>query len=235
MRLQKKIAENSKYSRRKAEELIVAGKVRVNGKLVKVLGTKVEPDDVVEIDGIKLAKRVLTTLVMNKPRGVLTSRFDPHHSQNILNLLPKRFRSLKPAGRLDFESEGLMVLSNDGDLIAQLTHPRYGHRKIYEVLIKGLVTEKELEPLEQGFRLDEVVLNPMPFKILKEENGNTWVKLTLSEGRNRQIRRCMEQLGKIVLRLKRSAINGVTIDDLKPGDFKVLGQKELALLLSPNV
>ena len=225
IRLQKRIADSGYCSRRKAEALMEAGKVKVNGKVITKMGTKVDPKDKIEVEG-KTLKQIKehTTIALHKPSDYITSKSDPHHSKTVMDLLPKELQHLKPAGRLDKESEGLLILSSDGELIQKLTHPSAEHKKTYEVLVKGKPTEKELFPLTSGkLKLDNYTLNPMQFRILKStKDRKTWIELKLTEGRNRQIRRVMDQLGFPVIYLKRTQIDSHKLGDLEKGGYRNL-------------
>lgn len=235
IRLQKRIANSGFSSRRKAEALIEAGKVKVNGKIIKKLGTKVEESDTIEVSGTRLKfTDEKITIALNKPAGLITSKFDPHHPNTIMSLLPKELQHLKPIGRLDKESEGLLLLSSDGELIQKLTHPRYEHSKTYEILVKGQAIDKDLAPLKSGkLKLEGYTLNPMEFQIVKKtKDRKTWIRLTLSEGRKRQIRRVMDSLGFPVLYLRRLGIGQFSLGKLEKGEFKYLSDEEIQSALS---
>lgn len=175
-----------------------------------------------------------TTIVMNKPSGYITSRKDPHHKQTVMNLLPSELQQLKPAGRLDKESEGLLIMSSDGELIQKLTHPSSGHTKTYEVLVKGRPEEKDLKALETGsLKLKGYRLNPMKFNIQKVAKGpKTWIELTLTEGRKRQIRRVMDLLGFPVIYLRRTRIGQLSIEDLDKGQYRELSKEDIKKALA---
>jgi pseudouridine synthase len=202
-----------------------AGKVKVNGKVITKMGTKVSPKDKIEVEG-KTLKTIKehTTILLHKPSGYITSRSDPYHSKTVMDLLPKELQHLKPAGRLDKESEGLLILSSDGKLIQELTHPSASHIKTYEILVKGKPTEKDLFPLTSGkLKLDDYTLNPMEFRILKStRDRKTWVELKLTEGRKRQIRRVMDQLGFPVVYLKRTQIDSHKLGKIEKGEYRTL-------------
>ena len=239
IRLQKAIADSSATSRRKAEDLIVAGKVTVNGKTITKLGSKVSPEDKITVNGKALRRnKENVTIMLNKPANVLTSKSDPHHKNTVMGLLPKQFAHLKPAGRLDKESEGLLILTSDGDLIQKLTHPKNKHIKTYEVLVKGNPADEHLTALGSGtLKLDNYALNPMEFKILKKVpagrgQSKTWIRLQLSEGRKRQIRRVMDMLGFPVVYLRRTEIGKLDLGNLEKGDFRILTEEEIALTLA---
>jgi 23S rRNA pseudouridine2605 synthase len=232
-RLNKAIADSGLCSRRKADELIDAGKVLVNGKMPQ-MGQKVAATDVIEVRGKKLPRHEEMTIMMNKPTGLITSKGDPHHKQTVMSLLPKNMRHLKPAGRLDKDSEGLLILTSDGALIQKLTHPQFGHTKTYEVLVKGYPKIQRLIPLGSGrLKLDGYALNPMEFKILGTlKSGKTRIRLTLTEGRKRQIRRVMDQLGFPVIYLRRTHVGTLGLGTLPNGEYRELSQADLTKALS---
>jgi 23S rRNA pseudouridine2605 synthase len=235
LRLQKRIADSGYCSRRKAESLIEAGKVKVNGKVITKLGSKVQASDKIEVAGTKLRfSEEHVTIMLNKPAGFITSKSDPHNKETVMHLLPKNFKHLKPAGRLDKESEGLLILSSDGELIQKLTHPKFEHNKTYEVLVKGHAEEANLKPLTSGrLKLEEYKLNPMEFRILKKtKDRKTWIELKLSEGRKRQIRRVMDKIGFPVLYLHRIKIGQLELGDLEKGAHKILNENEIEAALS---
>jgi len=233
IRLNKAIADSGLTSRRKADDLIDAGKVFVNGKMAQ-MGQRVKASDEITVRGRRLPKHETVTIVMNKPAGVITTKSDPHHYRTIMTLLPKNWQHLKPAGRLDKDSEGLIILSSDGPLIQKLTHPKHGHTKTYEILVKGYAKLHDLLPLGSGkLMLDGHKLNPIQFKILGTlKSGKTRIKLTLTEGRNRQIRRVMDQLGYPVIYLRRIQIGQLTLGDLKSGQFHELSPEDITKALS---
>ena len=230
-RLQKRIAAGGLCSRRKAEELIAAGKVKVNGKIVKE-GTKVSETDSVEVNGEKLPQTAKTmTIAFYKPRGILTSKKDPFHEETVMQFLPEKFRNLNPVGRLDKDSEGLLLFTSDGELLNRLTHARYGHQKVYRVLVRGTVTPESIKQIKRGGQiLDGYKLQPMNAKILETEPNATWLEITLSEGRKRQIRRVMEGLGHPVLKLIRVKIGNFTLEPLQEKEWHVLSAEELKKL-----
>ena len=230
-RLQKRIAASGLCSRRKAEELIAAGKVKVNGKIVKELGSKVSKTDLIEVNGKKPPQSKNTTIAFYKPRGVLTSKSDPFHEETVMNLLPEKFRHLNPVGRLDKDSEGLLIFTSDGALLNRLTHARYGHKKVYRVLVRGTVKPESIKQIKRGGQiLDGYKLQPMNAKILETEPNATWLEITLSEGRKRQIRRVMEGLGHPVLKLIRVKIGNFTLEPLQEKEWHVLSAEELKKL-----
>lgn len=230
IRLQKRIADAGFCSRRKAEQLIESGKVEVNGKLITKLGTKVSDEDAISINGKKLKfEKNTITIALHKIAGTVTTKLDPFNKNTVYSALPKEYRHLKPAGRLDKESEGLLILTSDGELIQKLTHPKHKHSKTYKVLVKGRPADADLMPLTSGkLKLDNYTLNPMKFKILtKTRDGKTWISLILSEGRNRQIRRVMDSLGFPVIYLCRTAIGKLNLEGIEKGAYRELSEEEI--------
>lgn len=228
-RLQKIIAGRDYCSRRKAEDLILAGRVEVDGILVDKLGEKFSDDCEIKIDGQKVEAKRKLTIMLNKPAGYVCSKEDPHNPINIMQLLPKELSHLNYAGRLDKDSEGIVILSGDGDLIFHLSHPKFGHTKTYEIKVKGQPTNENLLPLKSGeMTLDGKKLNPVEFEILSPGK----IRLILSEGRKRQIRRLMDSLGFPVIYLCRTSIGKLTLGDLKSGKWKELTELEIQKALS---
>jgi pseudouridine synthase len=237
-RLQKILARSGVAARRKAEELIREGRVTVNG-VVAGLGDKADPaHDAIKVDG----KRVQIAagrhyLLLNKPKGVLTAASDPEGRPTVLDLVPPQFRrALVPVGRLDFQTEGLLVLTDDGELAQRLSHPRYGCRKTYEVKVKGVPAEADLDRLRRGIVLDGRRTASCRIEALRvttvrgDEGGNAWYRVELSEGRTRQIREMFFRIGHPVQKLKRTAIGPVTDRELPVGALRELTERELHLL-----
>jgi 23S rRNA pseudouridine2605 synthase len=232
-RLQKLIAATGFCSRRKAEELIEQGIVQVNGITIKELGSKFDAGVKITIDGKEISKKDDVTIAFYKPVGYLSTNSDPFGDETVFHLLPKKFANLKIAGRLDKNSQGLMILSSNGELINKLTHPKFEHIKTYEVAVKGELNEDHLEVLKSGkMKLDDYILNPMNYEIYKHDSGKTWIRLKLSEGRKRQIRRVMDYLGFPVLYLCRTAIGKLELGNLERGKFIELTPEQIQLALS---
>jgi 16S rRNA pseudouridine516 synthase len=236
-RLQKLLAAAGLGSRRRAEELLREGRVRINGQLAQ-LGDRADPQrDRVTVDGQALPTATPSlTLLLNKPPGVLCTCHDPHGRRTVLDLLPPELHlgtGLHPVGRLDGDSRGALLLSNDGDLTLRLTHPRYGHRKTYRVWVRGRPTARTLERWRAGLPLDgrpsqPVRLRPLPAPPPASAPGGeaTLLELEMGEGRNRQIRRTAAALGHPVLDLQRWAIGSLTLGDLAEGDWRILSRSE---------
>jgi 23S rRNA pseudouridine2605 synthase len=224
-RLQKYLARAGIASRRKAEELIISGRVTVNGKIAE-LGSKVQADDDVRLDGKRVDKMAETiTYMLNKPAGYVTTADDEMGRKTVLELLPK-VPGLHPVGRLDMDSEGLLLLTTDGDLTLRLTHPRFEHEKEYRVTCKeGEVQAGELSILERGLELDDGKAKAIVAK--RTPDGCI---LVLGEGRNRQVRRMLAKVGYNVTKLVRTRIARLELGDLPSGEYRELTADELKLL-----
>lgn len=224
-RLQKFLARAGVASRRKAEELISAGRVTVNGKRAE-LGMKVTEHDDVQVDGeAVLATQRNVTYALYKPPGVVTTVKDEKGRRTVMEFF-EPIPGLHPVGRLDYESEGLLLMTTDGDLTLQLTHPRYGHEKEYRVWCKGgAVKNEDLKRLEAGIRLEDGVA-----RAIRAQSAEGGCILVLEEGRNRQVRRMLGALGYDVTRLKRTRIGGLELGHLKPGSKRKLSHDDLVKL-----
>jgi pseudouridine synthase len=231
-RLQKIMAEAGLGSRRHNEELIAAGRVKVNGRPAR-LGDKADPAvDRIEVDGQPLAvSQENIYVLLNKPRNVLSSLEDELESgrTTVRELIPLAGH-LYPVGRLDKQSEGLMLLTNDGELAHLLTHPRYGHEKSYRVLIEGQLSPAELDSWRRGVMLDGEMTAPAGVEIESAQADHSWLRVTMREGRKRQIRRIAAQLGHAVNKLVRDRIGPLTLGELKPGEWRHLSEAELQAL-----
>jgi 23S rRNA pseudouridine2605 synthase len=238
IRLQKALAAAGVTSRRKAEELIAAGAIKVNGKKVTELGTKVDPDrDVIEVRGSRVQLEKKVYFILNKPDGVVCSAEGPTDAEGrptVLSLFPDLPQRIYPVGRLDFHTRGALIMTNDGDLAAALTHPRHEIPKTYHVKFQGKLTEAELEQLASGVTLEDgTVTRPAAeVSVIKETATNSWVQITLRQGLNRQIRRMGEAIGRPVLKLIRVAVGNVTADGLADGEFRPLTPTEVYDLMA---
>ncbi len=250
VRLQKVIAAAGIASRRKAEELILAGRVRVNGKVVRELGVKVDLEtDVVEVDGQPIrVPRDHRYVLLHKPRGVLSTTSDPYGRPTVVDLVPSE-RRLYPVGRLDADSEGLILLTDDGRLAERLAHPRYGHKKEYVALVIGTPTEKELRALARGIVLEEGRTGPAEVTVLgrrvpqdvldagvpglrkESPRGFSWLRVVITEGRKHQVRRMLKAVGHPVIRLIRVGMGPLRLGRLQPGEWRELTPKEQRRLL----
>jgi 23S rRNA pseudouridine2605 synthase len=230
VRLQKFIADCGHTSRRKAEDLIVQGRVLVNGKIQKVLGTKVDPQgDTVEVDGTLLDLNMVSRvyILMNKPRGCVTTLSDPEERKTVMDVLGEVNERVYPVGRLDYLSEGLLLLTNDGELANYIMHPSYEVIKVYEVKVFGLVSSKILKSLREGVHMDGEFYKPLSVRPLKTLANKTWLEFRLKEGKNREIRNICESVGLTIDKLKRVAIGNLTINGLAPGNFTYLTKNKI--------
>ena len=228
-RLQKILAEIGITSRRKAEELIIQGRVTVNGKTA-VLGMKADPArDHIKLDGKLISKpEPRVYLMFNKPRGVVTSLSDPEERPTVRDYLRGVRYRVFPVGRLDYDSEGLLLLTNDGDFAHSVLHPSRKIPKSYLIKVKGEPGEDEIRKLRAGIRLEDGITAPAKIEKVRSALNNTWLEITIHEGRNRQIRRMLEQTGHLVLKLKRTRINGIELGNLKPGEYRYLKPEEIS-------
>ena len=230
-RIQKVIASQGEYSRRQVETLIDERKVKVNGVVLTEKGMKVDPSsDRIQIAGKAFRYRhdeETVVVLLNKPRRVMVTRSDEQDRKTIYELLPKKFQHLKPAGRLDYNSQGALVVTNDGELINELTHPRHNVPKTYEVKLSSHPEEKQLERLKRGIVLDGVRTLPPQIKILEKNQTSTVIQMILKEGKNRQIRRMCEAVGLTVKELKRVGIGKVTLKNTRSGRFRLLTPREI--------
>ena len=234
-RLQKYLAEAGIASRRKCEEYILQGRVKVNAKAVNKLGTKVNPDiDKIEFDDklVKKQSKTHTYILLNKPIDYVTTVKDQFHRNTVLDLV-KINKRLVPVGRLDMYTSGALILTDDGDFVYKITHPKHEINKTYTVTLKGIVTKEEIEKLEKGVDIGGFVTSKAKVKILKIDNEKkqTRLEITIHEGKNRQIRRMCESINKKVLALHRSKIGNIGVKDLKIGTWRYLTQKEVDELL----
>jgi 23S rRNA pseudouridine2605 synthase len=233
MRLQKFLAEAGVASRRASEEIILAGRVMVNGQVVRKLGTKVLPgQDRVEVDGQPLKVRRKLYVAVNKPPGYLCTRKDPFDRRTISVLLPKEWRHLVSVGRLDNESEGLIFLTNDGDFALRLTHPRYGVHKTYRVTVESKVAPPIVAKLLAGVEDAGEILKAEKARIISANNSHSVVELELTEGKNREIRRLFEALGFSISRLQRIQIGRIKLGELPAGKWRTLTEPEIKSLLA---
>lgn len=241
MRLNKYLAHTGITSRRAADRLIQQGRVQVNGRTIYTMGIKVDPKkDRVTLDGrdVNLRQGQSINLLLNKPAGVLTTRHDPEGRRTVLDLIPPQFRHLRPVGRLDYLSEGLVLLSDDGDLIYRLTHPSYQHEKEYWVQIAGRVPEPALRKLRKGVQLEDGIASAQVRKLKtipaeqqhwigdNPESRHSWLIFTLKEGRKRQIRRMCRAVDLNVLRLIRVRIGSLHIGDLRLDQWRPLTARQ---------
>ncbi len=231
VRLQKYLASCGVASRREAERIIQGARVEVNGRIVSELGTRVDPDrDAVRVDGRRIrGEEPHVYFLLHKPTGYITSAADPQGRPTVLALLPRVRERIFPVGRLDWSSEGLLILTNDGDLALSLTHPRNHVPKVYRVKVKGIVPPAALDHVRKGVILDARRTRPARVKRISSQS-NSWIEITLFEGRRNQIRRMFKRLGHPVLKLRRVAIGPITDRGLLPGRYRELTPGEILRL-----
>lgn len=232
-RLNRYVAHAAGVSRREADRLVQDGRVTVNGRVEREPGTRVDPaKDAVKLNGKRVAGRPAAVYyLLNKPRGMVCSMEDPQERPCVGDLLKKVKGRPVPAGRLDFDTEGLLLCTNDGDTVQRIIHPRHRVRKVYHVKVSGLPAEREMEKLRSGILLDGTYTLPAGVYVIKRGVRNCWIRMTLLEGRNRQVRRMMEAVGVRVLKLRRVALGPLKIGGLKPGEYRTLDQEEVGILL----
>ena len=225
-RLQKVLARSGMGSRRTAENLIAAGRVRVDGE-VAILGRRVEPDHQrITVDGVPVSPSGdLVTYLLNKPSGVVSTASDPQGRPTVVELVPTEPRVF-PVGRLDADSEGLLVLTNDGELAQRLTHPSHGVEKAYLAEVEGVPTRATLRRLREGVELDDGPTAPAEAHLVQSRDGNAAVEIVIHEGRNRQVRRMMEHFRYEVIALVRTSIGPVTLKGLNAGQTRPLTKEE---------
>jgi len=232
IRLQKFLAEAGVASRRASEQIILGGRVNVNGQPARLLGTKVDPDhDAVTVDGKPVRLRRKLYVALHKPVGCVCSRRDEQGRQTIYDLLPREWQNLYSVGRLDFNTEGLIFLTNDGQFALRLTHPRYGVRKKYVATVEGQVDEAMLAGFRRGIFHEGEKLKAQSARLISAGRAKSVVELELGEGKNREVRRLFESQGMTVKQLQRTQIGKIKLGELKPGRWRTLTETEIKTLL----
>jgi 23S rRNA pseudouridine2605 synthase len=230
-RLNKYLAHAGVGSRRQCDELIAAGRVKIDGEIVRHLGTRVEPGtQQIAVDDHPVRQEKLVYWLVNKPQGYLCTNFDPAGRPRAIDLVPHVEQRVYTVGRLDENSEGLLLLTNDGDLAAELMHPRFGVDKTYDVLVAGFPNREDVDRLLKGVWLSDGRVRAKSVRKLKRHGESTWLRIVLTEGKNREIRRMLAKLGHKVLRLKRTAIGPVRLDRLPKGKARKVQPVELEAL-----
>ncbi|MBS4194542.1 pseudouridine synthase [Lederbergia citri] len=231
-RLQKVIAYAGVASRRKAEELILQGKVKVNGQIVKELGTKVSSSDKIEVNEIPLVQEEKKYFLFYKPRGVISAVKDDKGRKVVTDFFPYVEERIYPIGRLDYDTSGLLILSNDGEFTNLLAHPRYGVPKVYIAKVKGIPLKESLKKLERGIQLEDGKTAPAKVKLLSldKRKSSSIIEIIIHEGRNRQVRRMMDAIGHPVLKLKREQYGTLHLRGLNAGESRELTPHEVKQL-----
>lgn len=233
IRINKYLSSSGLGSRRKCEGLVIEGRVRVNGKIISDLGFLVSQNDCVTVDGEECKPAVEFSYVMlHKPKGVITSMSDDKGRKTVIDILPNEFKKLKPVGRLDYDSEGLLLFTNDGDLAYNLTHPSREVSKTYVVKVEGEVKEGQLAVMRAGVVIDGVRLNKCKVKLLEKDNKYSKLEVVINEGRNRQVRKMFDAVGLNVVFLKRTQIGDLRLGGLARGKSRVLSIEEVLYLKS---
>jgi 23S rRNA pseudouridine2605 synthase len=230
-RLQKLIARAGLASRRQAEEWIRAGRVTINNRVARIGESADLRNDQIRLDGVPLKKEEQKiTLLLNKPRGYVCSLNDPQGRTLVTELIKDIPERLFPVGRLDYNSEGLLLLTNDGDLSHVLTHPGKEVEKTYLVKVRGQLTGTMADQMRSGIELDDGLTQPVKVENVRTSGSNCWFEMTLKEGKNRQVRRMCEHFGLIVVRLKRIKVGFLNLDGVRPGTYRLLQAAEIARL-----
>ncbi len=234
LRLQKFLSERGLASRREAEKLILAGQVRVNGVLVKELGTKIDPEiDEVSFRGKAVLKQPPALYyLLHKPRNTIVTRKDPEGRKTVYELIPNLHASVRTVGRLDFDSEGLLLLTNDGDLAYRLTHPSFEIKKVYEVQVNEAPLPENIRQLERGVMLEGEKTAPAKIKAKSSRAKDFWYSIEIHEGKKRQVRRMFEWAGVKVLRLVRVKLGPLSLGNLEKGKWRELKDEEIQALKS---
>ncbi|MBX9571631.1 MAG: rRNA pseudouridine synthase [Candidatus Obscuribacterales bacterium] len=231
MRLNQAIARTGYCARRKADELIAAGKVKVNGEVVMDFSRQIDPDsDDLVVEGKRLSFSHSIYIAMNKPPGVVTTMSDESGRETVIDLLPGKLKSLRPVGRLDMYSEGLLILTNDGHLAQRLTHPSMHLLKTYEVEVRGTISDKHLQMMASGVELEDGRTLPAKVKLISRNKTYSEFEISIREGRNRQIRRMCSLLGYSVVRLRRLGIGMLRLGLIPTGSWRYLTDAEVRLL-----
>ncbi|RAK11079.1 ribosomal large subunit pseudouridine synthase B [Halanaerobium saccharolyticum] len=227
-RLQKVMAHAGVASRRKSEEIIAEGRVKVNGEIVEEMGFKVDPEeDEIVVDGEVISEEKKRYILLNKPEGYITTVSDPEGRPTVMDLIPDLKQRLYPAGRLDYDSSGLLLMTNDGDLTYKLTHPKKEVDKKYRVLVQGKLSQEEFEKFEAGMIIDGQKTAPAKISNVNYKDEQTQFEIVIHEGRNRQVRRMVKIVGFSVISLKRIAFAFLTLKGVKEGEFRYLSDQEV--------
>ncbi len=232
VRLNKFLSQAGVCSRRKADELIRAGRVKIDGKLVTEVGVKVDPESqIVEVDGKRIEPSLPVYYLFYKPAGYLTSLSDPHGRKTIAEFLKGMPERVFPVGRLDAATEGLLLLTNDGELANRLLHPRYGLKRVYHATVKGHPSPEKINRLlKEGVIVEGRRIFPKSIKLLKKNARGSTYEVIVGEGRKREVRKLFAAIGHPVIRLKRVAFGPLTLKGLRPGEIRPLSPKEISLL-----
>lgn len=233
-RLQKVIAESGLASRRQAEEIITTGRVKVNGEVITTLGTKVSPNDRVEVDGILIEQAPKIYLLMNKPRNIITSTKDEKDRPTVISILPRQYQQYRlfPVGRLDYDSKGVLLLTNDGEMMNNLIGPKSNVEKEYLVRVSGIINREDLKKISSGVEIDGYKTRPCITKLesIDRKNNSSLARIIIKEGRYHQVKKMFAAIGYPVKRLTRVRFGNLTLDDLQEGMVRELSIHEIKQL-----
>lgn len=230
-RLQKRIAQSGIASRRKSEELIASGRVKVNGQTVTEMGFKVSASDIILVDNKQIDKEIKEYYILNKPRGVVSTSYDDKGRKTVTELINTNSR-IYPVGRLDYDTTGLILLTNDGEFANLLMHPKNKIDKVYVAKIKGILDGESIHNLEKGVIIEGIKTSPAKVKVRKKniDNNTSIVQLTIHEGKNHQVKKMFEAVGYDVVKLKRERVGFLTLGNLQSGEYRKLNTKEIKQL-----
>lgn len=233
-RLQKVIAHAGIASRRKAEEYILNGRVKVNGQLIRELGVKVSKSDLIEVDDVPIYQEEYVYYLFYKPKGVISAVSDDKGRKVVTDYFTHVNERIYPVGRLDYDTSGLLIMTNDGSLSQTLTHPSHEIDKVYVAKVKGLAKKYDLQPLKRGIKIDGYKTAPAEVTILSVDlkTETSIIELTIHEGRNHQVKKMLQHVGYPVQKLKRERYGGLTLQGLRPGEYRSLNKKEISNLLN---
>ncbi|MCX7943913.1 MAG: rRNA pseudouridine synthase [Deltaproteobacteria bacterium] len=231
VRINKFIAESGYTSRRKVDDLIAQGRIKVNGRVLREMGVMIDPDvDIVTIDDeVVLPEKEKVYILLNKPPKTICSSYDDRGRRTVIDLVNSKVRVFN-VGRLDYDAEGVLLLTNDGELANMLTHPKYQVERIYHVKVKGVISPLKLLELKKGVHLRDGFVKPASIKVIKSTGINTWVEVILKEGKHHEIKRLFEYVGYDVIRIKRVEFAGLRVDDIPVGGYRELSPKEVKRL-----
>ncbi|MBS4536241.1 rRNA pseudouridine synthase [Clostridium sp. D2Q-14] len=229
MRLQKFMAKSGVASRRKSEKIILEGKVEVNGKIIKELGYKINVNkDIIKVNGKKIEmEKEKKYIIINKPVGYVTTVSDQFNRKTVMDLIPNINLRLYPVGRLDYDTSGLLLLTNDGDLAYKLTHPSHEINKTYIAKVKGIPSKDELNKFRNGLNIENYLTSKAEIEILNKNNNSSILKIVIHEGKNRQVRKMCDKINHPIIKLKRICIGDIKLGDLKEGEYRDLNSKEI--------
>lgn len=235
MRINKYLATIGVASRRKAEKYVLEGRIKINGNTIYDLSTKVDlENDIIELDGVVLSKNFdkKIYILLNKPEGYITTVKDQFNRKNVLDLINDIDERLYPVGRLDYETSGLLLLTNDGDLTYKITHPKHEIDKIYLASVKGIPSQEEIKKFERGLKIDDYITSSAKLQIIKKDSIKDYsvCKITIHEGHNRQVRKMLETIGHPVMNLKRIQLGNIKLGNLEKGEYRHLTKEEVEYL-----